>query len=108
LNINFYHDVSSVEALHIYTSGPNYDFNNPMGYFDAVGYSWEEGYDIGDNMVEGLLLDFDCATQLDWMAYSLNGQDNRTILGDITIPAIEGPNTIQVFANKISQNRIEL
>ncbi len=40
-------------------------------YFDAFGYSWDPFYTIGDNLNEGLLLDFDPITRsrTDWEGY---------------------------------------
>ena len=69
-------------------------------YWDAIGFDWENGYDIGDNLNEGLLLSFENTTTLDWMGYSLDGQANRTILGNTTIQMPDdGLHTIQVFGN---------
>ncbi len=69
-------------------------------YFDAIGYSWDPDYDIGDNLNEGLLLSFNTPTELDWAGYSLDGGANATILGNASIrmPSI-GSHTIQVFGN---------
>lgn len=51
-------------------------------------------------MNEGLLLSFENNTNLDWMGYSLDGQNNVTILGNTTIPMLEdGQHVIQVFSN---------
>ncbi len=69
-------------------------------YFDAVGYSWDTNYDIGDNLDEGLLIDFKSKNPLEWKAYSLDGQTNISILGNIVIPfPDDGPHIIQVFGN---------
>ena len=69
-------------------------------YLDAVGYSWDPIYNIGDNLNEGLLLSYTNTTQLEWIGYSLDGQTNKTILGNTTIPVPEdGPHTIQLFGN---------
>ena len=68
-----------------------------VSYFDAFGYSWDNNYEIGDNMNEGLLLSFENSTNLDWIGYSLDGQSNRTILGNTTIKMPDfGKHTIQV------------
>ncbi len=67
---------------------------------DAVGYSWDDNYKIGDNLNEDLLLNFKNSTNLDWMGYSLDAQTNRTILGNTTIPLpCDGMHTIQIFGN---------
>ena len=69
-------------------------------YIDSVGYSWNPNYNIGDNLYEGLLLSFENSTVLEWIGYSLDGQANRTILGNSTFPLPEnGPHTIQMFGN---------
>ena len=66
--------------------------------FDAYGESWDLNYEIGDNLNEGLLLSYENSTTLDWVGYSLDGQVNRTILGNITMPMPNnGPHSIQVF-----------
>jgi len=69
-------------------------------YIDAIGFSWDPKYNIRDNFIEGLLLNFMNRTTLDWMGYSLNGLTNKTILGDVTIPFLsDGSHSIQVFGN---------
>jgi len=69
-------------------------------YVDAVGYSWDPNYNIGDNLDEGLLLSYDNSTNLDWQGYSLDNQANHTILGNKTIPMpADGSHNIQVFGN---------
>ncbi|MHA1671119.1 MAG: Loki-CTERM sorting domain-containing protein [Promethearchaeota archaeon] len=69
-------------------------------YVDAVGYSWDPNYNIGDNRNEGLLLSYENTTTLDWQGYSLDGQVNNTIMGNATIPMpIDGLHNIQVFGN---------
>ena len=87
----------SADALHniIFTTGYNSGF-----VVDAVGYSWDPNYNIGDNLYEGLLLSFSSQEELDWMGYSLDGYLNKTILGNSSIQMPEaGIHTIQVFAN---------
>ena len=74
---------------------PNY-----YAYFDAVGFSWDPYYNIGDNLNEGLLLSFENSTALDWIGYSLDGQTNKTILGNTTIPLpADRLHSIRVFGN---------
>ena len=69
-------------------------------YFDAFGYTSDPGYTIGDNLDEGLLISYDNTTALDWQGYSLDGEMNRTILGNTTIPMpADGLHTIQMFGN---------
>ncbi|MHA1496529.1 MAG: hypothetical protein ACTSRT_03025 [Promethearchaeota archaeon] len=88
-----------------------YDFNNPgdpellhlhggNGFFDAFGYSWDPQYNIGDNFNEGLLLDFKSKYPLEWKAYSLDGQNNLSIIGNTVIPfPDDGSHIIQVIGN---------
>jgi len=72
-------------------------------YFDAIGFSWDPYYTIGANLNEGLLLSYENSTSLDWQGYSLDGQNNKTIFGNSTIPMPEyGLHTIQIFGNKSS------
>ncbi|MFX1571889.1 MAG: OmpL47-type beta-barrel domain-containing protein [Promethearchaeota archaeon] len=74
--------------------------SNSYSYIDAIGYSWDPRYNIGDNLIEGLLLNFKNLTALDWMGYSLDGQANKTILGNVTIPLPQdGIHSLQVFGN---------
>ena len=69
-------------------------------YIDAIGFSWDPGYNVGDNSKEGLLLSYENTTNLEWKGYSLDGQANKTILGNTTIPMPEnGLHSIQVFGN---------
>ena len=69
-------------------------------YVDALGYSWDPNYSIGDDLNEGLLLSYDTTTTLEWQGYSLDGAINRTILGNTVIPFLtDGLHQIQVFGN---------
>jgi hypothetical protein len=69
-------------------------------WVDAVGFSWDLNYNIGNNLEEGLLLSFENSTNLDWQGYSLDGQANKTIIGNSTIPLpSDGSHSIQVFGN---------
>ncbi|MFX1284158.1 MAG: Ig-like domain-containing protein [Promethearchaeota archaeon] len=76
------------------------DFSDYGAYLDAVGYSWDPGYTVGDNLNEGLLLSYYTPTPLNWTGYSLDGGTNVTILGNTTIPMPSDEiHTIQVFGN---------
>ncbi len=69
-------------------------------YLDAISFSWDPNYNVGDNLNEGLLLSFENTTTLDWISYSLDNQPSRTILGNATVSMPEdGVHTIQVFGN---------
>ncbi len=72
--------------------------SNIYCYLDAVGYSWDPAYEIGDNLKEGLLLSFDNSTNLNWQGYSLDGASNKTIFGNTIIPfPTDGHHHIQIF-----------
>ena len=89
--------------LHTYSWGSNYNT-----YFDAVGYSWDPNYNIGDNLKEGLLLSFETNATQFWGSYSVDGQTNITILGNTTISMLEdGPHTIQVFNKNLFGDLIQ-
>ena len=95
----FRNSPAAVDRVRLRTSNAGDHLDQYM-YVDAVGYSWDPNYNIGDNLNEGLLLSFNHNFDLDWVGYSLDGQLNRTILGNTTIPFPEdGIHTIQVFGN---------
>ncbi|MHA2096962.1 MAG: LamG-like jellyroll fold domain-containing protein, partial [Candidatus Hodarchaeales archaeon] len=98
-NLEFYITVSSLEKI-IFLTRQWGTSNDYYTYVDALGYSWDPHYSIGDNLNEGLLLSYDLSTTLDWRAYSLDGQTNKTILGNSTIvmPS-NGLHSIQVVGN---------
>jgi hypothetical protein len=84
-----------------------YTLSGPY-YFDALGYSWDDDYSIGDNFRRGLLLSFVTELDLDWIGYSLDSQAPRTILGNTTIPMPDdGSHTIQVFGEDSLGNMYE-
>ncbi|MFX0017277.1 MAG: zinc ribbon domain-containing protein [Promethearchaeota archaeon] len=94
---NFILSESQIDLIHFNT---NIGYNNYNAYIDAIGYSWDPYYNVGDNLNEGLLLRFMNRTNLDWMGYSLDGLVNKTILGDTTLPLpANGAHNIQVFGN---------
>jgi len=93
-NIDFYLPALSIEKIRF---GSNYAYTG-IFYIDALGYSWDPNYFIGDNLKEGLLLSFENGIPLDWIGYSLDGQPNRTIFGNTTIPMpSNGIHSIKVF-----------
>ena len=97
-NGDFMNDTTSINKLVFFTRG--WGVANYRGYYDAVGYSWDPNYNIGDNLDEGLLLSFDTNLNLNWIGYSLDNQANITILGNTTIPfQSEGVHRIQMFGN---------
>jgi hypothetical protein len=69
-------------------------------YVDAVGYSWDPNYQLGDNIVPGVLLNYSTLFIPDSIRYSLDSQLNVTISGTTAIPiTVDGLHTLQVFAN---------
>jgi len=90
-------DESQADEIGFVTSNTDTPYET---YLDAFGFSWEADYSIGDNLNEGLLLSYDIGFTPDWQGYSLDGQTNKTILGNTTIPFPSGGlHTIQVFGN---------
>ena len=90
---------SKINTFHVESI---YSVDNPSygAWFDAISYSWDSNYNSGDNLNEGLLLSYDNSTNLDWQGYSLDGQANKTILGNTTfLMPNDGLHTIQVFGN---------
>jgi hypothetical protein len=68
------------------------------GYYDAFGFSWDPSYNVGDNLYEGMPLNFYNNTSLDWISYSLDEQNNITIFEQEIIPLPEeGTHSIQLF-----------
>ncbi len=68
-------------------------------YLDAIGFSWDSKYHIGDNLNEGMLLSIEENFDHEWICYSIDGSTNVTILGNIpfAFPS-DGQHSIQVFA----------
>lgn len=96
-DFSFKDNIDNVTQVYFFTRGEDYNYHC---YVDALAYSWDSGYIIGDNQNEGLLLSYDNSTSLDWQGYSFDGQNIKTILGNKTIPMpVDGPHRIQVFGN---------
>jgi len=88
-------DSNGVVNRLLYTTGADEGYSM---YVDAVGYSFDTNYNIGDNLKTGLFINFESIDDLDPMSYSLDGQANRTILGNTTIKMpLNNLHTIQVF-----------
>ena len=96
--IVFDNNFDELGVTHYWTSGVDLNYDT---YIDALGYSWDPNYNIGDNLKEGLLVSFENSISLDWIGYSLDGLPNRTILGNTTVPfpTVDGVHTIQLFGN---------
>ncbi|MHA1671118.1 MAG: Loki-CTERM sorting domain-containing protein [Promethearchaeota archaeon] len=69
-------------------------------FIDAIGFDGDSDYTVGDNLNEGLLLRYENTTTLDWKGYSLDGQANKTIMGNTTITMPDdGLHKVQLFGN---------
>ena len=95
-----YNLINSESQIDKFTFATNPAYSNFKGYLDAISYSWDPNYNIGNNLKEGLLLSFDTSFTPDWVGYSLDSQANKTILGNTTFPMPLGAShDIQVFGN---------
>jgi hypothetical protein len=91
----FRNTVSNIDRVRIKTHDAQLDYQT---YVDAVGYSWDSSYSIGSNKFEGMLLNYDNNTNLNWQGYSLDKGANKTISGNTTIPMpSQGSHQIQLF-----------
>jgi hypothetical protein len=91
----FFSEVNNVQICTRWGDSTGHNF-----WVDAVGFSWDSDYDAGDNFNEGLLLSYDSNLDHNWTGFSLDGQMNRTILGNTTfVVPTDGVHTIQVFGN---------
>ncbi|MFX0006167.1 MAG: hypothetical protein ACFFAV_05495 [Candidatus Hermodarchaeota archaeon] len=97
-NGNFWNPVNNIGGIEFYSGGAGgVDYNF---YIDAIGFSWDPYYAIGDNFNEGLLLSFEKTPNFKWIGYSLDGNNNITIIGNITLPMLDnGLHSIQLFGN---------
>ncbi|NVM35320.1 MAG: VCBS repeat-containing protein [Candidatus Lokiarchaeota archaeon] len=70
-------------------------------YYDAFGITGQsDNYQIGDNLYEGLFIEYQTTFEQEWAAYSLDGSSNTTIYGNHTIPMPTlGTHSLQIFAN---------
>jgi len=82
IQIEFSNFVENIAKIRL---GANYA-NTGIFYADAIGYSWDENYFVGDNLHEGLLISYSNTTNLFWLGYSLDGSSNITIRGNKVIP----------------------
>ncbi len=93
--------ITNVAQIDMISFSTNPAYTNYKAYVDAIGYTWDQDYSIGDNLNEGLLLSYESSVSLDWIGYSIDGQANRTILGDTTISMPgNGLHSIQVLGNE--------
>ena len=90
--------VSQMDRISIYTGDTT--TQTYSCYIDAVGYSWDSHYDVGDNINEGLLVSFENNTNIDGFKYSLDNNPNITINGNTVLPfPANGIHTIQLFGS---------
>jgi hypothetical protein len=69
-------------------------------FLDAIAFSWDPYYEIGQSMQEGILLSFTTSLELTEMAYVLDNQPMIPILGNKTIPMCsDGEHELQIYAN---------
>jgi hypothetical protein len=75
-------------------------------YIDAIGFSWNTYYSVGNNINPGLFLNFEAPSNLTWIGYSFDGNSNITILGPYVIPFPNGNgiHSVQIFGNDSENN----
>lgn len=69
-------------------------------YLDAIGFSWDPNYNVGDNQYEGLFVSFTLPPEVifESVYYSLDDCSIIKLLGDTTIPMPEnGLHSIQIY-----------
>ena len=93
--VYFNADISSIEKFQLYT---NNDETNYVSYFDAIGFSWDSKYKIGDNAYEGLFVSYVNRTNFKWVGYSFDGHEviKDTLNKTFSMPSI-GQHSIQLF-----------
>ena len=90
------HPTGGPFRYHVLSTQSQSDVSHYLDGFGITGL--EDGYELGDNLDEGLLLSFDSSATLDTMSYSLDGQDELRVIGNATIPfPDDGQHTIQLF-----------
>ncbi|KKM78751.1 hypothetical protein LCGC14_1356860, partial [marine sediment metagenome] len=67
---------STIDEIHFETSEEDYELET---MWDAFGFSWDPDYIIGDNLKEGLLLNFTNTTAVNLSTEYFNKTDNVTI-----------------------------
>ena len=92
----FINPINYLEKIHINTVDSDSAYSS---YIDAIGYSWDSNYRIGDNQYEGILFSYENNDTLEWKEFSLDSQTRQSILGNITLPVpVDGMHSIQFFA----------
>lgn len=101
-SLSFYTEVTQIESFYMQTENNGLDYSFCL---DAIGYSWEKNYEIGDNLQEGLLLGCTNSTNLNITHYSIDSQEKVRIYGNNTIRPSDGTHNIQVFGNDSKGNQ---
>lgn len=92
-------DVDDIGSLRFDTTPLSSVYQNQM-WADAVGYSWDPGYAVGDNEKQGLLFNSSCLFAPDTLWYSVDGGNNATFTGTKIIPMPSvGNHYVQAFGN---------
>ncbi|MFX1385016.1 MAG: hypothetical protein ACFFBP_21510 [Promethearchaeota archaeon] len=96
----FFSTPSSINGISFQTYEMEGDY---CYYVDALAYSWDPVYNIGDNLKGGLLISFINRTNLDWIGYSLDNQPIESInrIKVISMPQ-NGSHHIKIVANDTS------
>ena len=77
-------------------------------YADAVGYSFDPNYNLGDNLYEGLFIGFELNSSLYTLEYSLDNQANETIPGNTTILLPhDGPHSIRLYGTTFYRDFVQ-
>ncbi len=98
------HPTGGPYRYHVLSTESQSDVSHYLDAFSITGL--QDGYILGDNIEEGLLLDFESPNILDLMSYSLDGQNELKIIGNTTIPIPnDGHHTIQVFGEDSLSNK---
>lgn len=92
--------VDGLDKLIFQTHGVDWWYSS---FFDAVGYSWDPEYKVGDNLLQGLLLDFEPDDYIS-IYYQLDNLGVFPILGDTVIPFYLDEHTIRVIGKDASGN----
>ncbi len=85
--------------FYFFSTGTHWSGCNPNygTWYDAVGFNFESGYEVGANLIEGLLLDYSIPNPVDWAGYSVDGDPILAIPGNTVIPMTDnGNHNIQV------------
>jgi len=88
---------SSLNCVRFQTSDAGVHQDQFM-YVDAVGYSWDTNYNLGDNLYEGLFIGFELNSSLFTLEYSLDNKAKISISGNTTILLPhDGPHSIKLY-----------